>query len=221
MGRSIGFRSIRPFELRGKEPPDPAYVSSSPSKIPYGGFSPVRLQTGLQPLRPSPTRIGLSDRPTSTRSSLAYTQPPALHRAPCGPCGQVGGAYSQGVPVQRPLARQPVVLSGRVIAYYGLIRASPPLPPLYVLCSGPWPCGLLWAEIERVPNLLCLSVPFVPSSVPRRMERLPLAVASPFTLAFTFFAQVRHIRIATIVGSQVVSVTRLQSSRYGTARKDC
>jgi hypothetical protein len=39
MGRSIGFRCIRPFELRGKEPPDPAYVSSSPSKIPYGGFS--------------------------------------------------------------------------------------------------------------------------------------------------------------------------------------
>ena len=47
MGRSIGFRCIRPFEPRGKEPPDPAYVSSSPSKIPYGGFSPVRLQTGF------------------------------------------------------------------------------------------------------------------------------------------------------------------------------
>ena len=47
MSRSIGFRCIRPFELRGKEPPDRAYVSSSPSKIPYGGFSPVRLQTGL------------------------------------------------------------------------------------------------------------------------------------------------------------------------------
>jgi len=27
-------------------------VSSSPSKIPYGGFSPVRLQTGIPP-RPS------------------------------------------------------------------------------------------------------------------------------------------------------------------------
>ena len=28
------------------------FVSSAPSKIPYGGFSPVRLQTGCQP-RPS------------------------------------------------------------------------------------------------------------------------------------------------------------------------
>ena len=51
--RSIGFRCISPFGRRGKEPPDPAYVSFSPSKIPYGGFSPVRLQTGLPPLRPS------------------------------------------------------------------------------------------------------------------------------------------------------------------------
>src|SRR5581483_10457526 len=56
MCRSIGFRCIRPFELCGKEPPDLAYVSSSPSKIPYGGFSPVRLQTGCQSWRPSPVR---------------------------------------------------------------------------------------------------------------------------------------------------------------------
>ena len=54
MCRSIGFQCIRPFELCGREPPDHAYVSSSPSKIPYGGFSPVRLQTGYQPWRPSP-----------------------------------------------------------------------------------------------------------------------------------------------------------------------
>ena len=33
-------------------------VSSAPSKIPYGGFSPVRLQTGCQE-RPSPSRTGL------------------------------------------------------------------------------------------------------------------------------------------------------------------
>ena len=31
------------------------HVSSPPSKIPYGGFSPVRLQTGCQP-QPSPLR---------------------------------------------------------------------------------------------------------------------------------------------------------------------
>jgi hypothetical protein len=158
MGRSISFRCIRPFELRGKEPPDPAYVSSSPSKIPYG-FSPVRLQTGFQPLRSSPSGRGLSDRPAFPRAQAglyAAVHPPPY---PFGPCGHVCGADSQGVPVQRPLARQPVLLSRRVIAYYGLICASRSLPPLYALCSGPSPCGLLWAGFERVPNLLCLSFP--------------------------------------------------------------
>jgi hypothetical protein len=119
----------------------------------------------------------------------AAVRPPPY---PCGPCGHVCGAYSQDVPVQRPLARQSVLLSGRVIAYYGLICASRSLPLLYGLCNGPAPCGRLWAGSERVPNLLCLSIPFVPSSVPRRTERLLLAVASPPTLAFTFFAQVRQ-----------------------------
>ena len=32
------------------------FVSSAPSKIPYGGFSPVRLQTRFTPRPPSPTR---------------------------------------------------------------------------------------------------------------------------------------------------------------------
>ena len=43
-------------------------VSSSPSKIPYGGFSPVRLQTEMQ--RPRPSR------------SRAYTRPPPMSRVP-------------------------------------------------------------------------------------------------------------------------------------------
>ena len=47
-------------------------VSSSPSKIPYGGFSPVRLQTGIPP-RPSPTRSGSSLHPAP-----AYTRPKFL-----------------------------------------------------------------------------------------------------------------------------------------------
>jgi hypothetical protein len=85
--RSIGFRCIRPFELRGKEPPDPAYVSSSPSKIPDGGFSPVRLQTGFlrHGLRQLPS--SLSGRSASATQGLTYTRPiafrctPMAHRA--------------------------------------------------------------------------------------------------------------------------------------------
>jgi hypothetical protein len=46
------------------------HVSSSPSKIPYGGFSPVQLQTGYQPWRPSPAhRAAL--RKTTHRHSVA------------------------------------------------------------------------------------------------------------------------------------------------------
>jgi hypothetical protein len=91
LGRSIGFRCVRPFELRGKEPPDPAYVSSSPSKIPYVGFSPVRLQTGLRPLRPSAAPRGLSDRPACARRLLPYTQPPTLHCTPMALAGMYAG----------------------------------------------------------------------------------------------------------------------------------
>ena len=32
------------------------FVSSAPSKIPYGGFSPVRLQAGCQPCPSPPLR---------------------------------------------------------------------------------------------------------------------------------------------------------------------
>src|SRR5271157_4099843 len=49
-------------------------VSSSPSKIPYGGFSPVRLQTGIPP-RPSPARSGSSLHPAP-----AYTRLKSLSR---------------------------------------------------------------------------------------------------------------------------------------------
>ena len=47
-------------------------VSSSPSKIPYGGFSPVRLQTGILP-RPSSARSGSNGHPAP-----AYTRPKFL-----------------------------------------------------------------------------------------------------------------------------------------------
>jgi len=58
------------------------------------------------------------------------------------PMGHVNGAICQDVPVQRPLAPQPVVLSGQIIAYYGLMCASRSLPPLYELCSRSLPFDL-------------------------------------------------------------------------------
>jgi len=49
-------------------------VSSSPSKIPYGGFSPVRLQTG-SPSRPSPARSGLSRHPAPAYTRRKFLSP--------------------------------------------------------------------------------------------------------------------------------------------------
>ena len=169
------FRCIRPFGRCGKWPPDHQHVSSSLSKIPYSGFSPVRLQTGFQP-RPSSNMPSLSARPAFTQSSQTYTRLKSLSpkRANCfrpRTCAQSGLSSSDAdPPVQRSLAPQWVMLSHRIIAYYDLMRASRPLPPVYGLSSGSLPYGLVWAGNEKVPNLSCLSFPIVPSSVPRRLD---------------------------------------------------
>ena len=96
------------------------HVSSDLSKIPYGGFSPVRLQTGnvrrhLHRLR---RLIG----------GLKRRRPPDLG-LPALSRGE--GREARRISVQRPLARRRVVLSRRVNAYYGLIRAPDALRRAY------------------------------------------------------------------------------------------
>jgi hypothetical protein len=169
------FQCIHPFGLRGKWPPDHQCVSSSPSKIPYSGFSPVRLQTGVQP-RPSSTMPCLSARPAFTPTGRIYTRLQSLSQKKAN-CFRPRTLVQSGLspsdtdyPVQRSLAPQRVMLSRRIIAYYYLMRASRPLPPVYGLSSGSLPYGLVWAGNEKVPNLSCLSFPIVPSSVPRRLD---------------------------------------------------
>jgi len=167
------FQCIRPFGLRGKWPPDHQHVSSSLSKIPYGGFSPVRLQTGFQP-PPSSTMSTLSARPAFSRSPWTYSRLQSLSpkrafiRRGTFVQAELPLSY-RNHPVQRSLAPQRVMLSRRLFAYYDLIRASLPLPPVYGLSSGSLPFGLFWAGEKKVPNLSCLSLPIVPSSVPRRL----------------------------------------------------
>jgi hypothetical protein len=78
------------------------------------------------------------------------------------------------------------------IAYYGLIRNSQPLPSIYLLYDGSLPYGLVWAGIERLPNLLRMSLSSVPPSVPRWTKRSHMAVASPFIVAFAQSAEARH-----------------------------
>ncbi len=185
------------------------HVSCPPSEIPYVGFSPVRLQTGIQP-RPSVGSRRLK------RKARIRTQLPALYvaKAPDSEARHTirSGAFAQSDltssfrsnPVQRPLALQRVMLSRQVIAYYGLIRHSRPLPPAYFLRpGGSLPDGLVWAGTERLPNLLRMSLSSVPPSVPRRTERLLVAVASPLVLVLRLLRKGSTSAVPTLVGSRV------------------
>ena len=87
-----------------------------------------------------------------------------------------------GPPVQRPLAPRRVLLSRRLFAYYGLIRASRPLLSAYFLRpAGLCPSGRV---NERVPTLLCVSVPSCRLPYPGRPRRPLATVPWPPALAF-------------------------------------
>ena len=140
-------------------------VSSSLSKIPYGGFS-HQLQTGSTgvPPRPSPAGTVLSARRASLRHPLTYTRllflsPKRANGYRRGTCVQAALPSSDAnLPVQRSLAPQRVLLSRRISAYYDLIRASRSHRMIYELFTRPSPLGLFWPGTEKVPNLSCLSV---------------------------------------------------------------
>ena len=121
-------------------------VSSTPSKIPYGGFSPVRLQTSLTPQPPS---RALSHSLIGCHCSCPRPQRFTRKRT----CVQAAHPASDSTyPVQWPLAPLPVILSGGLFAYYGHIRASESIPA----ASGLFPRGLAHQRpIQKVPNVLC------------------------------------------------------------------
>jgi len=167
------------------------YGSSSPSKIPYVGFSPVRLQTGIQ-LEPSSDHQSLSTGPAYPHNTLTYIQSQSSSFSSVALSGKFGEDPILNNPVQRPLAPRPVMLSGQISAYYGLIRNSRSIPSTYELYDGSLPYGLVWAGVERLPNLLCISFLVVPPLVPRWTGRVPLTVASPLVLAFATSEQARH-----------------------------
>jgi hypothetical protein len=104
------------------------FVSSAPSKIPYGGFSPVRLQTRLTPRPPSrATTCPLIGRHCGYLRFRCLVRNRSCYQAAPKPSPRV----------QWPLAPQTVVLSVQIIAYYGHIRASVGHPPgLWFIPSG-------------------------------------------------------------------------------------
>jgi hypothetical protein len=133
------------------------HVSCSLSEIPYVGFSPVRLQAGFQ-RQPSPTfqelkcKVHMHSFPANLYAATVRVFRPLVARM-----GKFGGACLLTYPVQRPLARQWVVLSHRVFAYYGLIRDSCPFCRLIFFARQTSPDNLVWAGFKSFPTLLCVS----------------------------------------------------------------
>ena len=97
--------------------------------------------------------------------------------------------------IQRPLARHRVMLSRRVIAYYGLMCALNPSPPLMDLWRGllhPRKIGLRW-ESRGSPIYSAGLCSRAASHTPAT-RRVRLTVSSSSVLAFTPMSRVRcHI----------------------------
>ena len=185
------------------------HVSCAPSKIPYGGFSPVRLQTGFR-RRPSSGFDLYAATVAVSEGSVVVPVQGRFHVQSAFP-----SSYCD-TPVQRPLAPRRVLLSRRLFAYYGLIRASAILPSAYLLRpAGLFPLSVGMPEGPHFPLRVCS---FVPPSVPRRTSRLHSAVAWPRILTFALFVQARPPHCPACWFSRG-RVTRLQSSLYAAARR--
>jgi hypothetical protein len=112
--------------------------------------------------------------------------------------GIYSGSSVTAPPVQRPLARQRVMLSRQVNAYYGLIRDSGLLPSTYALYDGSlWP-KLLPTGRPEVPQFTLSVFTHVPHSVLRWIMRLLVTVSSSHMLAFANFVVARHPLAHTI-----------------------
>ena len=161
-------------------------VSSSPSKIPYGEFSPVRLQTGIPP-RPSPARSG-----SSQHSAPAYTRRKFVSRkrvsSRSGTCVQAALPSSdRTLPSRGPWLASGLYCpagSSLTMTSSETLAASGPTYAFAVRCC-------LRREVPQFTLPVCLSVP---PSVPRQTERLHLAVTSSPALAFPISVEGRHLQ---------------------------
>ena len=188
------------------------HVPCSPSKIPYVGFTPVRLQTGIHP-RPSLSREGPTREARMHHSHDSLYADTAAVSDPCGPYRAcLAGSSYHGHPVQRPLAPRRVLLSRWIIAYYGLIRDSRSSCRLICFVQQDFALRPRMGWQRELPQFNPHVFSTMPPPVPRRPDRLHLTVTSPVALAFAFFAEARLALSPTHVGSNVGRVTRLQSS---------
>jgi len=172
--------------------------SCSPSKIPYDGFSPVRLQTGIQP-RPSPASQELK-RKTRIPSGKADLYPAKVQVSPLMvlvPPGQVGNRAVDQDPSRPEALGSPG--SYAVSPDHGLLRPHPKLSasPASLSASSrqvfaPRSDSSRYREAPQFTPRIFLTMP---SYVPRQTRWLPSTVPSPSALAFATSAQARHLHL--------------------------
>jgi hypothetical protein len=184
------FQSIHRFRFRGKWSSDHPCVSCSPSKIPYGGFSPVRLQTELPP-RPSPGEREVK------RMTRIPSSPPDLYAAIVHPFFSPVALSLQVWP--GGLFRPETLGSPAGYIVPPGLRLLRPHEPLSASPTGLSISSrrvfVFWSDRDgprEVPQFTPRVSPPVPSSVPRQSNGVP-TVSPPFTLAFAFSAQARHL----------------------------
>ena len=185
------------------------HVSSSLSKIPYGGFSPVRLQTG-SPRRPSPTdktHVGLyaaQVRPSDPNSHCWHFKRVVCHRT------------SRPEALGSPAGY--VVPPGHRLLWPHPRLWFPPADLCFI--RRVFVALLLPTGRPEVPQFTLPVCTHVPHSVPRRTTRLLMTVTSSRILTFAIFVLARH-PLNHKIRFIVACVTRLQVSLYATARRAC
>jgi hypothetical protein len=97
-------------------------------------------------------------------------------------------------------------------------RLSPPPPGLSASSWGVCARRPRLGWRGEVPQFAPPVFPFVPPSVPRQTQQVPVTVASLLVVAFAQSAGTRRLHL-TPAGSRVSSVTRLQGSLYAAARR--
>ena len=184
------------------------HVSSSLSKIPYGGFSPVRLQTR------SPRRPSLSIARSDLYAVLVRPSDPDSHRWHLKRvvCHRTSRPEALGSPTGY------VVPPGHCLLWPHPRLWSPPADLCFI--RRVFVAQLLPTGRPEVPQFTLHVCSRVPHSVPRWTVRLLLTVSSSHILAFAIFVLARHPLVHKI-RFIVVCVTRLQVSLYATARRVC
>jgi len=178
-------------------------VSSAPSKIPYGGFSPVRLQTRLTPRPPSPgclsglwaVTVGISFPGVLSVVGLSSNRHRELLTSTAGPVA-LGSPFGYSV---------------RTVH-----RLLWPHPRLWASVPASW----LFPTRPRTPEVPQFTPRVFSDRVVSRTPAVFVAARDCFfamNAGFAVFAPARQPHRQTL-RSGLLSVTRLQISLYGTTR---